>query len=74
MGALFDISPEDRDNKSLLSYDNTNNKFKFRDVSSDIVLQRAAADQDLPDEFVSKIETSVDRDKITNTSYDAGTF
>jgi len=74
MGDLFDVSPEDRDDKSLLSYENSSGNFKFRDINSDLSLQKTSEDSDLPDDFVRKVEDEVDVDKIIVVSYDAGTF
>jgi len=74
MSSLFDVSPNNADDKSLLTYDNSVGDFKFRNITSDLVLQRSSADENISDEFVTKVEQTVDRDKIVVVSYDGGSF
>jgi len=56
----------------IVSYDSTTDKFIL--ISPDQVLTASSEDADLPDEFISQLETELDLGTIQLDSLDGGSF
>lgn len=60
------------DDGQFVSYNATKKKFEL--VSADTVIRRSVVDNDLPDTFISQVETEIDLGEITTGNLDGGSF
>ena len=63
----------DSKNKHLVAYNASQNKFVMRSID-DVFSSDAVLDGDLPDDFVTQIETEIDTSNMELNSVDGGSF
>ena len=63
----------DSKNKHLVAYNASQNKFVMRSMD-DVFSSDAVLDGDLPDDFVTQIETEIDTSNMELNSVDGGSF
>ena len=56
----------------FVSYNSSKNKFEL--VTSDTILERSIEDDDLPDEFITQLESELNLGTIAAEDIDGGTF
>ena len=71
---LADVTtPTSGDRRHLLRFNVSGDTFDLRDMKNE-PLEPAVDDNDLPDEFITQLETQIEVDKITLSGFDGGTF
>ena len=74
LGQLSDmVDPTTNDRSHLIHYEVTGDTFALKDIN-DTPLNPAVEDNDLPDDFVTQLESQIEVDKITLRSFDGGSF
>lgn len=71
---LFNVTPNNSDNGSYIAYNHAERRFEFRNVTADTVLEEAAQDQSLPEEFTNQITDGLDAENIVLVKIDGGSF
>ena len=74
LGQLTDmVKPSKNDTSHLIHYETSGDTFALKDVN-DTPLKPAVADDDLPDDFVTQLESQLEIDKMSFRSFDGGSF